>query len=161
MAVALGMSSYAWWHQRQAGRQSAEFWGKPSTVLVRYAPQVEFLSLRPAGADETGTILEIRGQRFLVGPSVDVTRSRGMVHARHALVDDLSFDWSATPSGRFEWDFLLRFQDGNQQLVAAIDSEQGVVCNVNGSRVLQLIPKIAAAMRKKRDEWQQLLRISS
>src|SRR6185436_17481722 len=90
ITVALAMSGYAWWYQLQASRRSAEFWGTDAAVLIRYAPQVEFLKLRPQGTSNDPAVesVAIRGVEFEAGAPVDITRSRGMVHARHALVDD-------------------------------------------------------------------------
>ncbi len=158
ISVAMAMSGYAWWHQFQSGRRSAEFWGTAATIQVRYAPRVEFLRLHRKGeiAEPARETLTIRGMEYIVGDPFDVTRSRGMVHARHALVDDLSFDWSSRAPETANWEFLLRFRDQGQPVTAAFDTERGLVCFVDQSRVNQFIPKIAAAFRQKRDEWMKL-----
>jgi hypothetical protein len=157
IAVAIAMSGYAWWHQFQSGRRSAEFWGSAEAVRVRYAPHVEFRVLRPAEESASQEkYLTILGVPYHVDEPVDVTQSRGLVHARHALVDDLSYDWNASIPTNTNWEFLLRFRDRDQLVTVAFDAEQGLICFVDQSRVNQFIPKIAAAFRQKRDEWKKL-----
>ena len=79
IAVAIALSGYAWWHQFQAGRHSAEFWGSADAVHVRYAPRVEFLPLRPHDptAEPARETLAIRGIEYVVGDPVDVTGCAG------------------------------------------------------------------------------------
>jgi len=160
ISIAVAMAGYAWWHQREAGRLSAEFWGTESAIAVRYAPSVEFVPLQTKveNADSTANVQVICGGEYVVGNAIDVTRTRGLVHARHALVDDLSYDWKAPTDKEAHWEFLLRFRDQDHTVTAAIDAEQGLVCTVDQSRVQQLIPKIAAAFRQKRDEWRKLVK---
>jgi hypothetical protein len=161
-AMAIGLAGYAWWHHLQAGRRSAHFWGAPSAVQVRYAPQVEFLPLRPLDpTDEPlGKMVTICGTAYSVGDPVEVTGTRGLVHARHALVDDLSYAWSTKPADLGTWEFLLRFRNAEQTVTVAFDTEQGRICYVEQSKLNQLIPKIALAFRQKRDEWRNRGRVS-
>jgi hypothetical protein len=157
IVVAIAMSGYAWWHQFQSGRQSAEFWGPAEAVLVRYAPRVEFLVLRENGDEPAGETLTVLGtQEYEADEPIEVTGWRGMVHARHALVDDLSYDWNAPIPANAKWEFLLRFRDRDRLVTVAFAPEQGLICFVDRSRVNSFIPKIADAFRQKRDEWLKL-----
>ena len=160
-AVAIAMSGYAWWYQYKMGRRTSAFWGPAGVVLIQYAPQVEFVPLFPTRPDRPDqesveNSLNIGGVEFWLDEPLDVTHSRGLVHVRHALVDDLSIDWDATALESKQWDFLLRIRDGEQHVTVAIDTESGQLYYVEGSRLAQLIPNIAAAMRQKRDDWEKL-----
>jgi hypothetical protein len=162
LMVALGMAlaGYAWWHQRQAGRRSTAFWGTAGAMRVRFAPEVEFLPLVPADAAADPTAersrLTIGEASYGVGEPVRLAGSRGLVHARHALLDDLSYDWQAAPTTEGNWEFLLRFRDGSEPVTAAFDTERGWIHFVEQGRTLQLIPKIAAAFRQKGSDWHAL-----
>jgi hypothetical protein len=158
--AATAMSGYAWWHQLQAGRRSAAFWGSDAAVLVRYAPEVEFISLRPKSEDPESSpfTLMIDNLEYVLGQPLNITSSRGMVHVRHALIDDLSFDWDSTADDTGQWEFLLRFRDGQRQATAAVDTKTGHIYFLDGLRVARFIPKIATAFQQKRDEWQKLAR---
>ena len=165
IATALGLAGYAWWHQRQSGRMSTEFWGTQSALIVRYGPTVEFLPLQPKSTeqedDSQANTQLICGREYQVGESVDITRTRGLVHARHALVDDRSYDWTAPKQKNGEWEFLLRFRDKDRSVTAAFDAERGLVCVLDQSQIQQFIPKIATAFRQKRDEWRKAKRVES
>src|SRR6185295_18699265 len=92
-AVALLMAAFAWWWNRQQGRRALEFWGKDSALAIRDGKKVELLRLRPKSSRSAD----------LKDPEVvetkDISRAQGLIHARHSLLQDASFDWSAKPAG--------------------------------------------------------------
>lgn len=156
------MSGFAWWYQYKMGRRSAAFWGPTGVVLVQYAPEVDFVPLFPQknsqNQDSSVPTLAIDGVEWWAGEPINITNSRGLVHVRHALVDDLSFDWAAPTTSRPKrWEFLLRFRDRDQHVTVAIDTESGQLFYVEGARIAQFIPHIGAAMRQKRDDWQKMV----
>lgn len=152
--VALAMSGYAWWHQYRAGRQSAEFWGLPAMRTIKRAAVVEYIPLLPPTSEspELATI-DLPGGSFRRGEPIDVSQSRGLIHARHALVDDLSYDWSDAGPAVVTGGFLLRFQEQGAVVTAALDLEAGVVHFVERDRSARLVPHIAAGFRKKQADW--------
>ena len=145
-ALALAMGSLAvWWHDQQGERAQA-FWGTQTANVIRHAPQVEALQL--GGSDETARALLFDGKAELHVLSVqEVTLRPGLVHARHALIDDLSFDWSATaPMESPRWTYALRFTAADSEVTVLIDIGQGQVRKLNGSRGLQLVEEIRQAL---------------
>src|SRR3712207_1156081 len=102
-AVATGLAAYAWIHQRASVRRSSEFWGTDGAICIRQADRVEFLRLEPDSGDRAngGQSTLVMGISYRVADSIEITRSRGLLHARHALVSDLSFEWNggSPPAG--------------------------------------------------------------
>ena len=168
LGSALVLSGYAWWHQYQAGQRCAAFWGRHTAVLLRYASQVEYVPLEEIVGQPTGEAWSQGGRSFRLGTPVDISKSRGLVHARHALVDDLSYHWEGTNRSQSdgpesdrhtpEWQFLLRFRQAGELATVAVDGERGFVGTAESATPLCFVPKIATAFRKKGEEWRQLAR---
>ncbi|MBP87990.1 MAG: hypothetical protein CMJ64_14905 [Planctomycetaceae bacterium] len=115
------MGGYAWWHHFNQGRKCLELWGGEAAALIRYAPVVE--AMRFGGASEkSGNVLQIAGKGIAIEQHVDVSGTPGLVHARHALIEDASFLWKQpVPTESVEWTFALRFVDGEQRVTIAFD----------------------------------------
>ena len=54
--VALACAALVWWFQYSATHLSAEFWGPEASILIRDAPQVEFIELQPAAREDAAKI---------------------------------------------------------------------------------------------------------
>ena len=157
-ALAFGLSGYAWWHRYQENPKSKEFWGARATVVIRQAPAVEFFTLvhtatMNSSTSYKGTLLTIDG-RFYVATVHDIHQSPGLVHARHALIDDNSFDWNTSLRACVpEWEFGLRFRDGSEQITVVFDTVCDGIQWLDQQKKLQLVPLSAKAFRKKSDDW--------
>jgi len=124
--LALVLSGYAWWHQYQQSWRCREFFGSETVQLVRLAKRVELLRLEsssPADASEPNSpkgILRIGNSTVLIVRQTDISTVPGLLHARHALLQDLNYDWDAPPSQCVsQWSFALRFeQEGNDTIIA-------------------------------------------
>src|SRR5262245_53603185 len=107
-AVALLMAAFAWWWNRQQGRRALEFWGKDSALAIRDGQNVELLRLQP----RNGRLVDLEGFDLL--ETKDISQAQGLIHARHSLLQDASFDWSGnrTRPAQFESNkdvFAVRF----------------------------------------------------
>ena len=151
MALALGV--YAWWHGFQRGRQSLEFWGEEAALSIRYGEKVAIWNLVPAGELEAGG-LEIDGNRFLVSTKRDISKTRGLVHARHALIEDASFVQFDPPSDcRPEWVFALHFDGRYGKATIAFDAACDQVQLLSGGRRARLTEALADAFQQKAPVW--------
>lgn len=128
--------------------------------LIRYAPQVEFLGLRPSATDSTeSSAIEsnrwtIHGRAYSAETTTDISQAPGLVHARHALVDDASFEWGRPRADcEANWEFALRFGDGRRQVTVAFDTHCGLVWWVEGQKQIGLMPATASAFRNKQNDW--------
>jgi hypothetical protein len=146
------MGGYAWWHHYTQGRRCVEFWGAEAGEMIRYAPQVEVLKLAPPETDDAETI-RIDDESHGISARREITDTPGLVHARQALIEDASFLWNAVPERPSNWDFVLRFTDGDQQVNVAIDCDHGRVRRIGSNRQASLKPHLATAYQTRLPMW--------
>lgn len=143
------MASVAVWYHAQTGQRCLAVWGVDGARLIRHAPQVEALRLGPATdpaapasadspAPETLTLGE---QSFAVVERVDISQTRGLLHARHALIMDHNFQFESAEASRRSpkdggvvdaktspaWQYVLRFADGRDEALLAFDPQFDLV----------------------------------
>jgi hypothetical protein len=110
LAVGLVAAGASWWFRYVATHRAAQFWGPEGVRLIRDAPTVYLIKLATA-----------EQPHGLVGPTgvaYEISKARGLLHLRNALLEDRSFDWTnlgAKPTGKDtflgQWE-LLFLDDG-------------------------------------------------
>jgi len=149
LAVMAGMG--AWYHQYFRGDQSLAYWGADFTTVIRHATKVELLLVEPAnesGQSSDLLSLEIADAAYLISEQIDITKTRGLTHARQALVEDASFDWESGPSNQqLRWQYVLRFTLEGRQTAVALDLESGFACLTHRNNPISLGPKMLAGMK--------------
>ncbi|MEX2025742.1 MAG: hypothetical protein WEH44_00550, partial [Pirellulaceae bacterium] len=95
LLAAVALAAFALWWNVASGRRTLEFWGQEAGARI-ISPQaaVELLWLEPAASDADSERLSIGGRTYAVVQKVEITSARGLVHARHALLEDASIDWA-------------------------------------------------------------------
>lgn len=108
------------WYYHRLQQRPLALWGMGSAKLMLNAPLIVALHLAPAeqvkGKPEAENFerININGLRLVVLESRDVTAAPGISHLRHSLVNDGSFDWSATDeNGQPAWEYALDFEAGD------------------------------------------------
>ena len=150
--LAIAASVFAVWHHHRQGRRAMKLWEIDSAMLIERAGRVELLQLAsqddPTGPGEE---LDIGGRIVLVTGRKDVSRAGGILHARHALLVDASFDWEAPRdrnfAGRPRWDYALRFSDSGRTATVALDLSSGRARLLERGKEASIAP-IADGMRK-------------
>ncbi len=152
LMVALCMAGYAWWYRYQQGREARAFWGREATLLIGQARQVELLRLRPAdesAADSESERVDIAGRAFAIVERIDVSRARGLLHARDALIDDDSFVWDQPRgNGESQWEFAFRFSDGQQHATVTLDFACRRVLLIEGEQEATIVALTANGLRE-------------
>jgi hypothetical protein len=123
LLVAFALAAFALWWNVTGGRKTLEFWGQEGGARI-ISPQaaVVLLWLEPVGEDAVGERLSIGGRSYAVVAQADVTGARGLVHARHSLLEDASFDWDAnTTAGDYR--VAAKFRDAGGTTTVAFDFE--------------------------------------
>jgi hypothetical protein len=121
LAVALVMSGGAWWYHYRASRQAAQFWGPEATQLLIGKGDVAFLELAAEDEveDSPATADGLAGMG--VAKTHDLTDQPGLIHLRHALTQDVSFDWAGRQrkplNGAGPWKYAMRFSDDGHHVV--------------------------------------------
>ena len=137
VGIAVAMASYTCWHHYRKGYYALRMWGPESATLIRHAQQVRLLKLAPGSGDkdENQSIpdkIRIGEEDFSVVETLDISTIRGLVHARHTLIVDRSFDWDRNvESATAHWDFALEFSDQDQQVTLVFALQERLVHNVN------------------------------
>jgi hypothetical protein len=145
-AVALAMAGFALWWNWGLGRRSLAFWGTEGGVAIRDAEKIELLRLRLKKG--RGQFLNL--EAFDVAETKDISKAPGVVHARHSLLEDASFDWKANLVGHSEYEsdtdfFAVRFS--HPQAVTTIvflDSDSTQIFRAESGDEVALSPKTAA-----------------
>lgn len=158
--VALSLATFAWTFQYLRGRRVLELWGSEAALLIRVeADRVELLVLEDVPADDARdeTRLDIDGAERIVARRIDLTGTPGILHARQALIEDASFNWSRQRDAcQPRWPFALQFTQGERTATVAIDTHCQLARLVELGREASIAP-IAAGMEtflaeKVRDE---------
>lgn len=102
--------------------------GADASLRIRLAPECDLLhSLVDATSDGSHSPLEYLEQ---AGQRRSLIRAPGLVHARQALVQDTTYDWSQTqPPEDVRWHYALIFRDPtkNQATHLLFDLDHGWV----------------------------------
>jgi hypothetical protein len=157
LAAGMALGGYAWWHAYHRGHRSLDQWGSRAAVLIRYAPVVELWELNPQ-SDQRDDVsdLVIEGQAYAVLSKVDISKVRGLVHARHALVEDASFIWDEEPEKRAgEWTIALHFVGPAGETTVAFNTVNGQLLELAAQHPpqLRLQPQLVNAYIEKSAQW--------
>ena len=150
--VALAMASFALWWNWGLGKRSLEFWGTEGGLAIRDAKKVEILKLKSPSKlnlDDLGTRSK-DAFSLDVQETKDVTGEHGLVHARHSLLEDASFQWDqkvVTMIGP-NWNYAVRFQHESKESIVMLDLNSGVIGSWEENRSIPLSPKTAAGWKQ-------------
>jgi hypothetical protein len=152
LGVALALAGFAWWWNWQRTLRTLEFYGGEGANLIRTAEKVEGLSLSGFYDAESVEQLEIGPHALEVVGRVDLSKVKGLVHARTALLDDGSYQWDEQTASNCQPAMLyaVRFVRGGKEITLAFDFGCNEVWVVESQRHVTLAPKIATG-------WQSFL----
>ena len=156
--LGLGAALFAFWFRYQHGKRTIDQWGSEAVVLVRDSDLVELVALAPA--DEAGAnselpppvdapeIMTIQGKALKVLEKVDISRAPGLVHLRHALVQDASYAWDEAVGGGedLQWRYALRFSRNEKEAEFAFDLDRRRAKLVGRERAAALSPHLARGL---------------
>ncbi len=127
LALAAGVVS--WLYRYGATHEATQFWGGEAAALIARPSEVEFFRLEladPAGdlsedsAEATRLNLDL-GRPYSATQVKEITKARGMVHFRHALMTDGNYRWDDRPKlSEVDWRWGMRFYDGQTQAVVVL-----------------------------------------
>jgi hypothetical protein len=145
MTVALAAAGASWWFRYTATHRAAKFWGPGVARLIRDAPKVKLLRL---GSPNTiGLHSSAIAQYVETADYLDVSKGRGLVHLRNALLEDRSYDWPAQPKKQHSfWSWALRFGDDatDESATILIGADCDNVTNLTGDHMLSSRPILDA-----------------
>ena len=125
-SLAVAAATFAWWYQWQHLGQAIEFWGTDSARLIRSGKNAELMVIKPPTSVPIGSAVPVQHRILLTG-------KRGLIHARQAMIEDVSFNWEAAPDVEAKWQYAMRFWDNEQHSVTVlIDLDSSQVRLLNG-----------------------------
>ena len=148
--VALSSGVFAWWHRYQQSSRVLELWGSRAIVLARDARQVELLGLaepsEPAETDEAAKLSE--RVPLEVVQRTDISDARGLIHARHALIDNANFAWDAPNECTPVYEHAIRFTSGDAVATFLLDLDCRRIYLLEADRGATITPFAATALKK-------------
>ncbi len=158
--LALVLSGYAWWHQFQQGPRCRDFLGTEAVQLVRLAPRVELLRFDQDLASAEGSpapedVLQIAGTTLHVTRRANITKVPGLLHARHALLQDVNYQWDAAATPCLsQWSFGLRFSNNGEDVIVAFDPQCNRIGLKGAADTAPFIPELMSTFATKSVEWE-------
>jgi len=152
VTVALALAGFSWLWNWQRTQRTRELYGGEGADLVRRAEQVEGLVLSGFYDGEPVDQIAVGPHAFEVVGRKDLSKTKGLVHARTALLDDHSYDWDDLTTGDCQprMEYAVRFSRGGEQMTLVFDFGCRGVWIVESQQHATLAPKIAAG-------WQSFL----
>lgn len=147
--VAIAMASFALWWNWGMGHRSLDYWGESGALLIRDAESVTLLKLKPR-IPTTVTKdppLPMESSDWNPAETQDISNAKGLVHARHAFLQDASFDWNQSLPNNSEWQYAVLFQGKKGHIYVVLDLKNGVVGSSKRYGTLSLNSKTAAGWK--------------
>lgn len=147
LAVIAGVAS--WWYHYAGLHQANRFWGSPAAGLIAQPSQVTAYDVvkQTESQNASARSLDLRSPWTAVNPR-DVTEARGMVHLRHALMNNRSYEWDEQPAADPDWRWCLEFFNDDAQTLVLFNEEFTVIGNSSPTddslRMLSCRPMTAA-----------------
>jgi hypothetical protein len=144
LLLAVALAAFALWWNVIGGQRTLAFWGREGGKrIIAEKATVELLRLAADDADGSSERLTIGGKSYVVVARADITGARGLIHARHSLLEDASFDWEATvPAG--DYTLAARFRDAHGATTVAFDFEREHLAYVESGQERKAAAKIVA-----------------
>ena len=130
LAVAVLSTGAAILYQTRLTRRCLELWGTENVRLIQYSSQVELIEFdaqeenepqdnKPGAAEpENGDSDELIAgdqKNLEIIDRLDISRARGLIHLRAAMLVDQNFEWDAKADPRPTWKYGLRFTLGPKE----------------------------------------------
>lgn len=123
--VALAGAVATIWFQYNARRRSREFWGPDNALAIGRAATVELCRLKPPAVEKADDAkqISIGGIQFDLVEAKDISKAKGLVHVRDALIRDSAFDWDKQRGEcQAEWQYVFRFLGDEATVHVALDT---------------------------------------
>ena len=134
--VAVAGAGFAWWYRMEQADEALAFWGPTAAELIAEdRAEVELLRLAPLPAGETDTpppppegeglpeVMPLDGEFYGVQDRATGDQIKGLIHLRHALTQDASFDFAEPPADDAPWPYALRLSYEDDTVLLLFDPQ--------------------------------------
>ena len=153
VAVALLATGFGIWFQRQKTYLVLQWLGPDAARCISRAEQVfflEFPSEAPQGEFSSATSIIIADKEVAIIRRMEVTKEPGLVHLRHALTQNASYQWQAPNSANGDWEFALQFVYRSQTSTLLFDLNRQMVCHLETGESVALAEHFGAGVQHYR-----------
>ncbi len=151
LSMALVAAGFGIWFKCQMTDQVLELFGPASAQCVTSASQVTYLELPGSNGVSLTNQDEITvlSDTLFNGTSwLDISDAVGLSHLRHALLQDVSYDWHATPGSLPCWQHALQFVGDQERTTLLFDLDQRYVFILEQGQQGVLHAKITQGLRE-------------
>ena len=141
LSMACLMSGAAVWYQRAQSRPVLEHWGTSETRAIETAERVELIWLSSAKMASDGAA-KIGNVWYESSVPVTVGSTPGFSHLRNALLENISYQWTAPLPTDVHWEFGLDFVQEKQTVRLIFAPKEKLIAIGNGSRAVVMGPII-------------------
>lgn len=116
VGLALMLGAISWWYRYEAAHRASQFWGPAASRLIAESEGLEVIALNSGEIEDR----------------LDISKTRGQAHLRHALMSDRNYVWDEPLEIRdMEWRWTLRFHEGEQQALIKFTEDLKTVGRVD------------------------------
>ena len=150
LSLALVATGFGIWFKRQMTYQVLELLGPAAVQCVAVPTHVDYLELQastgssPANHRETLTLPDTR---MVITRRLDISGAAGLIHLKHALLQDASYDWHASTDGSPTCQYALQFMDDQDRTTFLFDLDQRRVLILERGRQAVLGSKISEGLK--------------
>jgi|GEM_PF-5548011 len=148
VGVGVVLAAFAWWSRYSASQQVLATLGKDAVIAIRTGEKAELLrGIRLAGKDQAEDNLAFD---FTFDEVTDISKTPGLIHARHHLVHQKGFHWDAEREDGVEptWEVGLRFTREDRVATMLFDFGSGRALLVEKQAEVTIRPIIIDALKK-------------
>lgn len=136
--VALAATLFAWSFRLRQSQHVLEFYGGDAASRIRRAQDVQWLPVKtPSPTSDLSSLT--------FDSPVEIVKQPGLIHARAALISDVSYDWDA-PAQAGNWKFAIRFRDSDGTTTLAFDLDSYQCAYMEDAKIVALGPKIVEGL---------------
>ncbi len=161
--VGVFLAAFAWWARYSRSLAVLENLGREAVIAIRTGEKVELLKLGPVGetAEDAAppssneTIVLAAGDASTspilgVLDTRDITKSPGLIHARHHLVHEKGYAWDEARPENYvpAWESAMRFTDDEITATMLLDLDSRRCYFVESGKEFSLQPILTDALQK-------------
>ena len=150
VGVGVALAAFAWWARYSASQQVLATWGKDAVIAIRTGEKAELLrGIRRDEADKASANAGSPAD-LVFNEVTDISKTPGLIHARHHLVHQKGFHWEAEREDGVPptWKVGLRFTREDRVATMLFDFDSGRALLVENQAEVTMRPIIVDALKK-------------
>lgn len=160
--AAASAALFAWNFRMKQSQRVLDLYGGQNAALIRGSQAVYWIDFVPAvptpnsGDLHPGRVPngELTPELSKFSKPVDITRQSGLIHARAALISDVSYDWDKSTTDA-NWQFGLKFKSSESECTLLFDLVSRQCLCLNNGRQVTIGEKLVSGLQAFADDVQR------